>query len=151
MKRALTAACLLAATGAFAQQRLPGPGANVVYGVDDRWTFTRSRTRDPVFGRFHRGPFPRRRSPADGGVATLATHSYADAYNLCKEEPFFEQEVGAFCSGSLVGPDVIMTAGHCVPSAEECANIKFVFGFAVKEKATCPNRVPRPRSTAARS
>src|SRR5208282_5244757 len=57
-------------------------------------------------------------------------------------EPFFEQGTGAFCSGSLVAPDIIMTAGHCVPSAEECASIKFVFGFAVKQKGVLPTSVP---------
>ena len=78
----------------------------------------------------------------DGGIAKLTTESYAQRYGLCKEEPFYEQETGAFCSGSLVAPDVIMTAGHCVPSAEECATIKFVFGFAVKEKGVLPKSVP---------
>ncbi|MFI5348359.1 MAG: trypsin-like serine peptidase [Elusimicrobiota bacterium] len=72
----------------------------------------------------------------------LTTNSYANQYGLCKEEPFYEQETGAFCSGSLVAPDVIMTAGHCVPSAEECAGIKFVFGFAVKTKGVLPKSVP---------
>lgn len=77
-----------------------------------------------------------------GGVAKLSTQNYGQMENLCKEEPFYEQGSGAFCSGSLVAPDVIMTAGHCVPSAEECAGIKFVFGFAVKRKGVLPDSVP---------
>ena len=76
------------------------------------------------------------------GAAQLRTQNYGDAYGLCKEEPFFSQGVGAFCSGSLVAPDVIMTAGHCVPSAEECAGIKFVFGFDVKKEGVLPDSVP---------
>jgi hypothetical protein len=79
---------------------------------------------------------------SEGGVAKLATQSYAAQYGLCKEEPFYDQEVGAFCSGSLVAPDVIMTAGHCVPSADACGDIKFVFGFAVKKEGVNPNSVP---------
>jgi hypothetical protein len=78
----------------------------------------------------------------EDGVAKLTTESYGQTRILCKEEPFYEQRTGAFCSGSLVAPDVIMTAGHCVPSAEECAGIKFVFGFAVKEKGVLPESVP---------
>lgn len=76
------------------------------------------------------------------GVAALTTRTFGEEMGLCKEEPFFEQPTGAFCSGSLVAPDVIMTAGHCVPSADECASIKFVFGFAVKEKGAMPTSVP---------
>ncbi|MFI5348480.1 MAG: trypsin-like serine peptidase [Elusimicrobiota bacterium] len=79
---------------------------------------------------------------SDGDVAKLATENFGERMGLCKEEPFFEQGTGAFCSGSLVAPDIIMTAGHCVPSAEECASIKFVFGFAVKQKGVLPASVP---------
>ena len=79
---------------------------------------------------------------SDGAVAKLTTQSYGEGRGLCKEEPFYEQRTGAFCSGSLVAPDIIMTAGHCVPSAEECAKIKFVFGFAVKQKGVLPETVP---------
>lgn len=77
-----------------------------------------------------------------GDKAKLTTESYADGYGLCKEEPFYEQVTGAFCSGSLVAPDIIMTAGHCVKTAEACEDIKFVFGFAVKSKGVNPSEVP---------
>jgi len=76
------------------------------------------------------------------GAAALATQPYGETYALCKEEPFYSQGSGAFCSGSLVAPDVIMTAGHCVPSAAECAGIKFVFGFDVKQEGVLPASVP---------
>jgi hypothetical protein len=79
---------------------------------------------------------------SSGGVSTLSTRPYGESYGLCKEEPFYEQGSGAFCSGSLVAPDVIMTAGHCVPSADECAGIKFVFGFDVKKAGVQPTSVP---------
>ncbi len=67
-----------------------------------------------------------------GGVQ-LKTEKFGDAMSLCPAEKFREQPIGAFCSGSLVGEDLIMTAGHCVKTAEDCANIKLVFGFAVKQ------------------
>src|SRR5579883_756452 len=77
------------------------------------------------------------------GKAGLALVSYGDDENLCPEEPFREQLDGAFCSGSLVAPDVIMTAGHCVASQEECANTKFVFGFSITDaSAGTPKAVP---------
>ncbi len=78
----------------------------------------------------------------NGDKAQLTTESYAQGYGLCKEEPFYEQATGAFCSGSLVAPDIIMTAGHCVKTADDCKAIKFVFGFAVKAKGVLPESVP---------
>ena len=75
-------------------------------------------------------------------VAKLPTESYGEGMSLCKEEPFYDQVNGAFCSGSLVAPDVIMTAGHCVKSQDACAGVKFVFGFAVKKAGQMPLSVP---------
>lgn len=79
---------------------------------------------------------------AGSGQATLATGSYGDSYNLCPEEPFRDQQNGAFCSGSLVGPDLLMTAGHCVRSESACSGTKFVFGWGITDKeAGTPTKV----------
>ncbi|MDT8286267.1 MAG: serine protease [Elusimicrobiales bacterium] len=78
----------------------------------------------------------------DGATARVATANFGDALNLCPSEKFREQPVGAFCSGSLVAPDVIMTAGHCVRSEYACTGTKFVFGFGIKEAGVMPNNVP---------
>ncbi|MBI4679106.1 MAG: trypsin-like peptidase domain-containing protein [Elusimicrobia bacterium] len=78
----------------------------------------------------------------DGPKALLSTESYAEEMSLCPEEPFYDQRTGAFCSGSLVGPDLLMTAGHCVKTETSCKSAKFVFGFAVREKGVNPESVP---------
>lgn len=67
----------------------------------------------------------------EGGAVTLKTRSFSEAVGLCPGEPFAEQPVGAFCSGSLVGEDLIMTAGHCVRTEAQCLDTKFVFGYNV--------------------
>jgi hypothetical protein len=143
MKRLLATAAALVLT---AQLSVPASAqfrTKVIYGSDTRidlYQTTDPRLKelaDSTVALFESGSVS-----SDGGVAKLTTKNYGERMNLCKEEPFYEQGSGAFCSGSLVAPDVIMTAGHCVPSAEECANIKFVFGFAVKEKGVQPDSVP---------
>lgn len=63
------------------------------------------------------------------GTFKVGGDNYGESYNLCSDEPFREQQSAAFCSGSLVGHNLIMTAGHCVRSQTTCANTKFVFGF----------------------
>jgi V8-like Glu-specific endopeptidase len=70
----------------------------------------------------------------EDGQSQLTTSSYGGRYNLCEDEPFREQSSGAFCSGSLVGPDLVMTAGHCIRSASACKTTKFVFGFGIGKK-----------------
>ncbi|MEA3307443.1 MAG: serine protease [Elusimicrobiota bacterium] len=70
----------------------------------------------------------------EGNSYKLDTINFGDTYNLCPEERFREQKFGAFCSGSLVGDDIIMTAGHCIEDENDCANTKFVFGFGTKAK-----------------
>ncbi|MDA8243598.1 MAG: trypsin-like peptidase domain-containing protein [Elusimicrobia bacterium] len=67
-----------------------------------------------------------------GGVQ-LKTVNFGERLNLCQDVAFREQPIGAFCSGSLVGPDLVMTAGHCVRTEADCQNTKLVFGFAVKQ------------------
>jgi len=69
-----------------------------------------------------------------GGNAVLKTMNFGDRLNLCPGEKFREQPIGAFCSGSLVGEDIIMTAGHCVKTEADCQNIKVAFGYAIKKE-----------------
>jgi len=73
---------------------------------------------------------------AEGSGFKLKTIKYGDqdfggGKKLCPAEKFREQAIGAFCSGSLVGEDLVLTAGHCITSEAKCADTKLVFGFAV--------------------
>ncbi|MBX7231123.1 MAG: serine protease [Bdellovibrionales bacterium] len=72
----------------------------------------------------------------------LLTKSYGEEYQLCPEEPFREQETLAFCSGFLVGNDIMMTAGHCIRTPADCNNTYFVFGFSVFHEHTLIRKVP---------
>ncbi|MBN1444030.1 MAG: trypsin-like peptidase domain-containing protein [Planctomycetes bacterium] len=59
---------------------------------------------------------------------------------LCGDEPFRDQPIPAFCTGFLVAPDVVATAGHCV-GAGDCGSVAFVFGFVMEDAATAVLRV----------
>lgn len=76
-----------------------------------------------------------------GASTLIAGESFANSYQLCSSEKFREQNTSAFCSGSLVGPDTIITAGHCITSQSDCVNTSFVFGFAVKSAGVLPTQV----------
>ena len=66
-----------------------------------------------------------------GSNYTLTTRTLREAKGLCPGEKFENEKVGAFCSGSLVGEDLIMTAGHCITDQAACDGTRFVFGFKV--------------------
>lgn len=54
---------------------------------------------------------------------------------LCEGEPFEEQPAAADCSAVLVDDDLLLTAGHCVPNAENCGDHDWVFGYAIAESS----------------
>jgi hypothetical protein len=132
------AAALRLAVPAFAQV-----DGQVIYGSDDRIDLYQTENAklrslaDSTVALMQAGSVR-----TEGAVARLETEPYGTGNGLCKEEPFYDQVTAAFCSGSLVAPDIIMTAGHCVTSQDACTGVKFVFGFAVKEKGKMPLTVP---------
>ena len=66
----------------------------------------------------------------------LRTSSFKEQYRLCSDEPFGSQPLGCFCSGVLVAPNVIATAGHCVETEADLEKMRFVFGFRMVDKDT---------------
>lgn len=69
------------------------------------------------------------------GTSTLQTQNFGTKRKLCAGERFRDQPTGAFCSGFLVAPDIIATAGHCV-NAGNVTNCRFVFGFRMRDATT---------------
>jgi len=65
----------------------------------------------------------------NGDVYTVKSRTLADE-GICKSERFSNQMAAANCSGFLVSPDTLVTAGHCIESVEDCANHVWVFDFA---------------------
>jgi hypothetical protein len=74
------------------------------------------------------------------GTSTLKTQNFRTSQNLCPTERFGEQPIGCFCSGFLVAPDVIATAGHCV-NTSNVTNVRFVFGFRMLDAATAQTQI----------
>ncbi|MDX6768610.1 MAG: serine protease [Elusimicrobiota bacterium] len=135
--QAVALGALLLAAPAFAQV-----GPDVIYGSDDRLDLYQvQNTRlleaaDSTVALFSAGDVS-----VAGNRANLSVSHYGRGMSLCTDEPFYDQVNGAFCSGSLVAPDVIMTAGHCVRSESACQGTKFVFGFGVKSQGVMPSSV----------
>jgi len=71
---------------------------------------------------------------ADGKLHSR-TMTLEDRHNLCPGQRFLKQFSIAFCSGLLVGENLVATAGHCIaevapsPGAKRLSEIRVVFGY----------------------
>ena len=65
----------------------------------------------------------------DGTFTRDETLSHGEAYGLCDDQRFIDQPISAFCSGTLIAPDIIVTAGHCVEDMSDCLGTSLVFDY----------------------
>jgi len=108
---------------------------NVVYGKDNR--FETSEYPDRYFRdkaksvagmvktRSLRPDFAQ--DPED--FTTFFKRTAARSYNVCSDEPYAQQNILPICTGFLVAPDVLVTAGHCVTEDTPCDSFSWVFGY----------------------
>lgn len=105
-----------------------------IYGTDDRMELfeiddsTILEVADSVVALFKSSDI----NDNGDGTSTLVTSSFASGFNLCSNERFRNQPIGAFCTGFLVAPDLIATAGHCI-NAQNVTRRRFVFGFRMQK------------------
>lgn len=138
---ALAFACLaLAALGEGAAALEP----KVVYGRDDRLeafklTGQRAANADATMALVTIDSIVNN----GNGTSRLVSPKLKTAYNLCPGQRFLAQPTAAACSGVLVGPNRVVTAGHCISQAD-LARTRFVFGYrmvdATQPRTTIPNR-----------
>jgi V8-like Glu-specific endopeptidase len=127
-----TALVALAVTGPPAPlARAADAAPEVVYGTDDRkevkdLTGARAANAAATVALFRGDPRLAGRPVNFPPLRTLQ-----QAFNLCAGQKFATQPVGAFCSGSLVGPDLILTAGHCIKTPTDLQQTLFIFGFQI--------------------
>lgn len=115
-----------------------------------------------VYGRDSRHDFYEVDSPAQRAVLPAAVSIFRDtalrrdgdnfalggrpfgheAKMICPGQRFFRQRAAANCSGTLIAPDLVLTAGHCMgpknKPADRCPTARFVFGFSVDSADSLP-------------
>ncbi|MBE8163251.1 MAG: trypsin-like peptidase domain-containing protein [Bdellovibrionaceae bacterium] len=57
-----------------------------------------------------------------------------ESYQLCSTEKYLAQPTGAFCTGFLIAPQLVMSAGHCITSQFDCEDTQFVFDYKLTKK-----------------
>lgn len=118
--------CLAGLENSFAQTR-------VIYGVDTR---TDIKSTTPVFKTWARSTAAmiskdKLTNSDDLGLTFKLTPESGEDLSsaLCEGERFKGQVTSAVCTGFLIAPDLIVTAGHCMEEINSCENMSWVFDF----------------------
>jgi V8-like Glu-specific endopeptidase len=77
-----------------------------------------------------------------GGNVTISGSSLRSR-GYCAKERFSNQITAAMCSGFLVGPKLLVTAGHCIESLDDCRANRWVFDYKMENAGTTSITVPQ--------
>lgn len=141
MRRQLAIASLIIFSGALSQTT-SAFRPTVIYGADDRLDYFQVSSvawqakADSTVALIRSSKLE-----TLGALTKILSVHYGRSLGLCSQEPFYDQETAAFCSGFLIAPDTIITAGHCVRSQESCASTKFVVGFRIEVAGVQPREI----------
>ena len=110
----------------------------VIYGPDDRIDLYQET--DPLRRKLAASTCAlirsnRVRDNGNGGFDLVVSVWTEEGLLACEGEPFADQPVLAECTGFLVGPDLIATAGHCFDELD-LNPTRFVFGFQMLDAST---------------
>jgi Trypsin-like peptidase domain len=107
----------------------------IVYGEDDRADLYEVEPRLEQLARSSAVALlsPSQLHRTETGSYVIHAPPYAELQELCPGERFAEQPAAASCSGVLVAPDLVVTAGHCfgvtASGGVDCTNDRYVLGF----------------------
>ncbi len=85
-------------------------------------------------------------SPANlriGATEVMISAATLQSRGICASERFSRQISAANCSGFLVSPTLLVTAGHCIQNEAECAANRWVFDYRVNSEDQGTVNVPR--------
>lgn len=106
---------------------------NIIYGVDNRIELFEGISRDQSFGTAVAGMIETKKLIGTGSGFMLPPATLSSELGVCEDERFKDQPTSMLCTGFLVSPNLIVTAGHCVSDQSRCEDVSFVFDYKLKE------------------
>jgi V8-like Glu-specific endopeptidase len=110
-------------------------GNPVVYGIDNRIDTIESS--NPLYQKLASSTAARillSNIREEGNNAFITAETLAQNLDVCPEAKFARQTVAADCSGTLIAPDLVVTAGHCMMSHGACPDYAWVFNYKVRNQ-----------------
>jgi hypothetical protein len=129
----LTLSSCVAVTDADEAQQVSSQEQAIVYGDDDRQDLY--QVEDPVIRELARSSMAALiKSNAvhrlSSGMVRVDPLTLKETYDLCDGQRFENQPAAATCSAVLIDKDLVITAGHCVETQDDCKTYSLVFDYA---------------------
>jgi V8-like Glu-specific endopeptidase len=138
MKKITALTLLIISTGAFSSN-IP----KVIYGDDNRKDVFESK--DSVLVEHSKSTaamIEKSKLKVVGNGEVKIVGSSLQARGVCAKERFSKQVSAASCSGFLVAPNILVTAGHCIKDEKDCSSYNWAFDFKVDFAEQSSVKVP---------
>lgn len=116
----------------------------VVYGTDDRIEVYQASAALQEVARSSAVKFSK---SLLGAGNLLPNETLATGEGICLSERFAQQPHTGLCSGFLVGPDLLVTAGHCANDQTDCDDSLWVFDHQLDPISLEAPLIASPRRT----
>jgi V8-like Glu-specific endopeptidase/ankyrin repeat protein len=101
------------------------------YQVDEKW----QKLADATAAMISKNNFQTRKNDSALTIYDLFAQSLEDSFTrVCSDEKFAQQLSAGNCSGFLVAPNVLVTAGHCVFNQARCDSYFWVFDYNLSQE-----------------
>jgi hypothetical protein len=114
-----------------------------IYGNDDRHEFY--EVANPLLRRHFQSVvalFQKDYYKATFNGIDLAPVTPIKEQNLCPTERFADQISAASCTGALVAPNIVLTAGLCFQTVEDCKSLVVAFDYLIPAPGHMPTSIP---------
>ncbi len=106
---------------------------DVIYGDDDREdVFASTSSLHVELSKSTAAMMPHSAISVNARGEVKITAGSLASRGICKSERFSNQPSAAYCSGFLVAPNKLVTAGHCIENANDCSSYSWVFNYKME-------------------
>lgn len=119
-----------------------------IYGVDNRKDVYETSNRSylelakSTAAMINNDSLTLKKSSTGNKFYQIEIYSLKDVWALCPSERFLKQPTAAKCSGFLISPTKLVTAGHCISSNSDCKKLKWVFDYKMASANQTEFKVP---------
>lgn len=106
-----------------------------IYGEDSRKEFSRVSIAQKKLADSTAAMIPNSYLVKKWNSFKIDAPTHEESNGVCKTERYLSQPSASICSGTLIAPDLILTAAHCYNSESLCKQAAWVFGYHESKKS----------------